>query len=51
VVDNVVKGSGMAAGGSGEVLRRAQTGKVQAYGAYLFLGAAVLAAIFVVIAS
>ena len=51
VVDNVVKGSGMAAEGSGEVLRKAQTGKVQAYGAYLFLGAAVLAAIFVVIAS
>ncbi len=51
VVDNVVKGSGLAAEGSGEVLRKAQTGKVQAYGAYLFLGAAVLAAIFVVIAS
>ena len=51
VVDNVVKGSGLVAEGSGEVLRKAQTGKVQAYGAYLFLGAAVLAAIFVVIAS
>ncbi len=51
VVDNVVKGSGAAAEGSGEVLRKAQTGKVQAYGAYLFLGAAVLAAVFVVIAS
>ena len=51
VVDNVVKGSGLAAESSGEVLRKAQTGKVQAYGAYLFLGAAVLAAIFVVIAS
>ena len=51
VVDTVVKGSGGVAEGSGEVLRKAQTGKVQAYGAYLFLGAAVLAAIFVVIAS
>ncbi|CAN5912561.1 NADH-quinone oxidoreductase subunit L [soil metagenome] len=51
VVDTVVKGSGTAAEGSGEVLRKGQTGKVQAYGAYLFLGAAVLAAIFVVIAS
>ena len=51
VVDNVVKGSGIAAEGSGEVLRKTQTGKVQAYGAYLFLGAAVLAAILVVIAS
>jgi NADH-quinone oxidoreductase subunit L len=51
VVDAVVKGSGTAAEGSGEVFRKAQTGKVQAYGAYLFLGATVLAAIFVVIAS
>jgi NADH-quinone oxidoreductase subunit L len=51
VVDTVVTGSGGVAEGSGEVLRKAQTGKVQAYGAYLFLGAAVLAAIFVVIAS
>ncbi len=51
VVDTVVNSSGSAAEGSGEVLRKAQTGKVQAYGAYLFLGAAVLAAIFVVIAS
>ncbi|CAN5661064.1 NADH-quinone oxidoreductase subunit L [soil metagenome] len=51
VVDNVVKGSGLAAEGSGEVLRKGQTGKVQAYGAYLFLGAAILAAIFVVLAS
>ena len=51
VVDTIVDGSGMAAEGSGEVLRKGQTGKVQAYGAYLFLAAAVLAAIFVVIAS
>ncbi len=51
VVDNVVKGSATVAEGSGEVLRKGQTGKVQAYGAYLFLGAAVLAAVFVVIAS
>ena len=35
----------------GEVLRKGQTGKVQAYGAYFFLGAAVLAAILIVIAS
>ncbi|MGI8709549.1 MAG: NADH-quinone oxidoreductase subunit 5 family protein [Acidimicrobiales bacterium] len=51
IVDNVVKGSGLAAEGSGEVLRKTQTGKVQAYGAYLFLGATVLAAVFVVFAS
>jgi NADH-quinone oxidoreductase subunit L len=48
VVDTVVNGSGAAAEGSGEILRKAQTGKVQAYGAYLFLGAIVLAAILVI---
>ena len=48
VVDTLVDGSGAAADVSGEVLRKAQTGKVQAYGAYLFLGATVLAAIFVI---
>ena len=47
VVDNVVKGSGAAAEGSGQILRKFQTGKVQQYGAYLFLGATVLAAVFV----
>ena len=51
VVDTMVNASGAAADGSGDVLRKAQTGKVQAYGAYLFIGAAVLAAIFVLIAS
>ena len=51
VVDSVVTGSGLAAEGSGEVLRKSQTGKVQAYGAYLFLGAAILAAVFVVLAA
>ena len=48
IVDKVVDGSGTAAEGSGEVLRKPQTGKAQAYGAYLFLGAAALAAIFVI---
>jgi NADH-quinone oxidoreductase subunit L len=47
VVDTVVKGSGAAAEGSGQILRKFQTGKVQQYGAYLFLGATVLAAVFV----
>ncbi|MCU1453643.1 MAG: proton-translocating NADH-quinone oxidoreductase, chain, partial [Acidimicrobiales bacterium] len=51
VVDNVVKGSGLAAEGSGQLLRKAQTGKVQQYGAYLFLGATLLAAIFVIASS
>jgi len=48
LVDTLVNGSGAAAEGSGEVLRKGQTGKVQAYGAYLFLGAVVLAAILVI---
>ena len=48
VVDNIVKGSGAAAEGGGQVLRRGQTGKVQQYGAYLFVGAAFLAAVFVI---
>jgi NADH-quinone oxidoreductase subunit L len=51
VVDTVVKGSGLAAEGSGSVLRKTQNGKVQWYAAYLFLGATILAAIFVVVAS
>ena len=52
VVDGVVNGSG--AGGRGHAASSCasiQTGKVQQYGAYLFGGATVLAAIFVVIAS
>ena len=47
VVDTIVKGSGAAAESSGQVLRKFQTGKVQQYGAYLFLGATVLAGVFV----
>ena len=50
-VDGAVNRSGLAASASGGVFAKAQTGKVQAYGAYLFLGAAVLAAVIVVIAS
>ncbi len=51
VVDTIVNGSGATAEGSGQLLRRQQTGKVQAYGAYLFAGATILAGIFVFIAS
>jgi NADH-quinone oxidoreductase subunit L len=51
IVDGAVNGSGLLAEGSGEVLRKAQTGRVQTYGAYLFVGATIVAAIFVVIAS
>jgi NADH-quinone oxidoreductase subunit L len=51
VIDNVVKGSGAGAEGSGQILRKTQTGKVQTYGAYLFGAATILAAVFVIIAS
>ncbi|HMJ77729.1 MAG TPA: NADH-quinone oxidoreductase subunit L [Iamia sp.] len=51
VVDTIVKGSGATAGGTGQLLRKGQTGKVQTYGAYLFGAATVLAAVFVIIAS
>ncbi len=51
VVDRVVTGSGATAEGSGQILRRTQNGRVQTYGAYLFAGATVLAAVFVIIAS
>ncbi len=51
VVDTVVRGSGTASQESGELLRKTQNGKVQTYGAYLFGAAAVLAAVFVIIAS
>ena len=48
MVDGAVNASGAGAEGAGEILRKTQTGKVQVYGAYLFVGAAVLAAIFVI---
>jgi len=51
VVDTIVNGSGATAEGSGQFLRRQQTGRVQNYGAYLFAGATLLAAVFVFIAS
>jgi NADH-quinone oxidoreductase subunit L len=47
VVDGVVNGSGATAEGSGQLLRRIQTGRVQQYGALLFGGAVVLAGIFI----
>ncbi|QYG94801.1 NADH-quinone oxidoreductase subunit L [Iamia sp. SCSIO 61187] len=50
-IDLFVKGSGAGAEGTGQLLRKGQTGKVQTYGAYLFGAATVLAAVFVVIAS
>jgi NADH-quinone oxidoreductase subunit L len=47
MVDGVVNGSGAGAEGSGQILRRIQTGKVQQYGALLFGGAVLLAGILV----
>jgi len=49
LVDTLVNGSGAAAEGSGQGLRHIQTGRVQQYGALLFAGAAVLAAVFIVV--
>jgi NADH-quinone oxidoreductase subunit L len=49
VVDTVVNASGAAAEGSGQGLRQIQTGRVQQYGALLFAGAAILAAVFIVV--
>ncbi len=47
VVDGVVNGSGAGAEGSGQLLRKLQSGKVQQYGALLFGGAVVLAGVLV----
>jgi NADH-quinone oxidoreductase subunit L len=47
MVDGVVNGSGAGAEGSGQILRRIQTGKVQQYGALLFGGAVILAGVLV----
>ncbi len=49
VVDTIVNGTGQSAEASGQVLRKEQTGKVQTYGAYLFAGATLLAAVFVIV--
>src|SRR5699024_2836147 len=51
VIDGAGNGSGRTSSQAGEALRKAQTGKVQVYGSYLFVGAAVLAAVIVAIAS
>ena len=49
VVDTIVNASGSAAGGSGQSLRKMQTGRVQQYAALLFAGAAILAGIFMIV--
>lgn len=50
VVDGVVNGSGSWADATGQILRRQQNGKVQWYGAYLFIGAALVTALIIAIA-
>jgi NADH-quinone oxidoreductase subunit L len=47
VVDGVVNGTGLVSEGSGQFLRRMQTGKVQQYAAILFSGVVVLAGVLV----
>jgi NADH-quinone oxidoreductase subunit L len=47
VIDGAINGSGLGAEGTGQLLRRLQSGKVQQYGALLFGGAVILAAVLV----
>ena len=49
VIDGTVNSAGKASDSSGQFLRGMQTGKVQQYATYLFMGSAVLAGIFIVI--
>ncbi len=49
VVDGLVNASGKMSDASGEELRKIQTGKVQQYAALLFLGATLLAGIFILV--
>ena len=48
-VDGVVNGIGLGAGGTGSLLRKVQSGKVQQYGALLFGAAAVSALVLVIV--
>ncbi|MFN0088974.1 MAG: NADH-quinone oxidoreductase subunit L [Acidimicrobiales bacterium] len=47
VVDGVVNGSGSGAEGSGQFLRRIQSGRIQQYAALMFAAAALLAGMFI----
>ena len=49
IVDTIVNGSGAAAEGSGQGLRKIQTGRVQQYAALLFAATAVIAGIFIIV--
>jgi NADH-quinone oxidoreductase subunit L len=47
IIDGAINGSGLGAEGTGQILRKLQTGKVQQYGALLFGGAVLLAGVLV----
>jgi NADH-quinone oxidoreductase subunit L len=49
IVDNIVDASGAAAEGSGQELRRIQTGRVQQYAALLFAATAVFAGVLIIV--
>jgi NADH-quinone oxidoreductase subunit L len=49
VIDGAVNGSGAAASGSGQGLRKIQTGRVQEYAALFFAAAALLAGVFIIV--
>ena len=49
VIDGAVNGSGAAAEGGGQGLRKIQTGRVQQYATLLFAGAALLAGVFIIV--
>jgi NADH:ubiquinone oxidoreductase subunit 5 (subunit L)/multisubunit Na+/H+ antiporter MnhA subunit len=49
VVDTLVNASGSAAEGSGQGLRRMQTGRVQQYAALLFAATAVFAGVLIIV--
>jgi NADH-quinone oxidoreductase subunit L len=46
-IDGVINGSGAGAEGTGQLLRKLQSGKVQQYGALLFGGAVILAGVLI----
>jgi NADH-quinone oxidoreductase subunit L len=46
-IDGVINGSGAGAEGTGQLLRKLQSGKVQQYGALLFGGAVLLAGVLI----
>ncbi len=47
-IDGLVNGSGISASGSGQLLRRIQSGKIRQYATLMFGAAATLAAVFII---